>query len=77
MADPCPLCERPKEPASEFCTLHSIALRNLQGAYSSWNKAYDGKLTLEQYYTKVSALPETGGAVREAIEYLRGRGAVT
>jgi hypothetical protein len=77
MADKCLLCEIPREPDSEFCTLHSMALRNLQGAYSSWNKACDGKLSLEQYYIEVSALPETGRAVREAIQYLRGRGAVT
>jgi hypothetical protein len=51
-------------------------LKNLQDAYSSWKKAYDGKLTLEQYYTRVSALPETGRAVREAFQYLRGRGVV-
>jgi hypothetical protein len=77
MADQCPLCERPKESRSEFCNLHSAAFRNLESAYSSWNKAYDGKLTKEEYLTRITGLPETGASVKEVIQHLRGKGAVT
>lgn len=77
MADQCPLCNRPREPPSEFCNLHDTAFRNLESAYSSWNKAYDGKLTKEEYFTKITALPETGRSVKEVIQRLRGIGVVT
>lgn len=75
MVDHCPLCERPKEPSSEFCGFHTAALKNLDIAYSSWTKAYDGKLTKEEYYSKLSALAETGRTVKSLIEHLRGKGA--
>lgn len=76
MADQCPLCERRKEPASEFCNLHSTALTNLENAYASWNKGHGNNLTKEEYYAKLEALPETGRAVKAVIQQLRGKGAV-
>jgi hypothetical protein len=77
MVDQCPLCERPREPPSEFCNLHNVALRNLESAYSSWNKAFDGKLAKDEYFAKISALPETGPSVKEVIHHLRKKGAIS
>jgi len=77
MVDQCPLCERPKEPPLEFCNLHNIALRNLESAYPSWNKAYDGKLAKDEYFAKVTALSETGTLVKQVVQYLRKKGAVS
>lgn len=77
MAGQCSLCERHREPSSEFCNLHGMAFRNLDSAYSSWNKAYGGKLTREEYQAKVAILPETGRSVREVIQHFQGKGAVS
>lgn len=74
MVDHCSLCERPKESSSEFCSFHNSALRNLEEAYASWNKAYDGKLSKEEYYAKLTDLAETGRTVKNLIEHLRGKG---
>jgi hypothetical protein len=73
MADHCSLCERTKEPSSEFCSFHNLARNNLEDAYSRWNEAYNGKLTKYEYYARLMALEETGQAVRRLIEYLRGK----
>jgi hypothetical protein len=77
MAGQCLLCERPNEPPSEFCSLHAVALENLESAYSSWNRAYEGKLSKADYYAKVLALPETGRSVKEVIQHFRGKGVFT
>jgi hypothetical protein len=76
MADHCLLCERPKEPSSEFCNLHNAAIANLANGYSSWKKAYSNNLNKDEYYAKVEALPETGQAVKSIIQHIRGKGAV-
>ncbi len=71
MADHCPLCERPREPTTEFCALHSATYINLENAYATWSKAYDRSLTKEEYVTKLEKLGETGHAVKAVIQYLR------
>lgn len=76
MADHCSLCERPKEPASEFCGFHNTAFTNLENAYSSWSEAYGGNLTKEEYFVKLEALAETGRTVKQIIQHLREMGAV-
>ena len=75
VADGCSLCDRRKMPGSEFCSLHNTALLSVEGAYSSWNKAYGGKLSKEEYFTRLSSLNQTGRAVKEVIEHLRAKGA--
>ncbi len=75
MADECPLCDRRKTPDSEFCSLHNTALSSVESAYSSWNMAYCGKLSEEEYFSKLSSLNQTGRAVKEVIEHLRAKGA--
>ena len=77
MADQCPLCERPRDSPSEFCSLHDAALRNLESAYPAWNKGYDGKLSREEYFAKVATLPETGRSVKEVIRHIQTKGAIT
>lgn len=77
MADRCSLCERPRDSPSEFCSLHDAALRNLESGYPAWNKGYDGKLSREEYFAKVATLPETGRSVKEVIQHIHAKGAVT
>jgi hypothetical protein len=76
MADQCLLCERLKEPSSEFCNLHNVALARLVNGYSSWKKAYSDNLSKNEYYAKIEALPETGRTVKSIIQYIRGKGSV-
>ena len=76
MADRCPLCNRPVDSPSKFCDLHDAAFRNLESAYPVWNKGYDGRLTREDYITRVLSLPETGRVVKEVIQQLRTKGTV-
>ena len=73
MVEQCSLCERPKESSSEFCSLHNTALRNLENAFSSWNKAYDGKISKKECLDKIETLPETGQSVKEVIRHIRGK----
>jgi hypothetical protein len=75
MPEQCPLCERLKEPSSEFCGLHSTASRNLENALSSWSKAYHGKISKEEFLDRIETLPETGQSVRQVIRHLREKGA--
>ncbi len=75
MADHCPLCERPRQPPTEFCTLHSAAHSNLENAYAAWIKAYAGNLTKEEYFTKLEKLGESGHAVKAVIQHLREKAA--
>jgi len=77
MADQCPLCERPRESAFEFCSLHEAALRSLDDAYHAWNRGYNGKLSRKEYLAKVASLPETGQTVKEVIQHIQAQGAVT
>jgi len=76
MAEQCSLCERPRGSSSELCNLHNTALRNLENGFSSWNKAYDGKISKEEYLDKIEILPETGQSVKEVICHIRGKGTV-
>jgi hypothetical protein len=75
MAAKCPLCERHPEPHSDLCYLHDLAAKNIENAYSAWNKAYDGKLDKGDYYARIAPLPETGRFAKEVIHYLRSKGA--
>jgi len=75
MSDQCPLCERRKEPSSDYCVFHNAASANLDKAHSAWRKAL-GEMTKTEYFTIVELLPETGRAVKELIRYLREKGAV-
>jgi hypothetical protein len=77
MVEQCSLCERPKESSSEFCSLHNTALRNLENAFSSWNKAYDGKISRKECLDKIETLPETGQSVKEMIRCIRGKEGAT
>jgi hypothetical protein len=71
MVDRCPICERTRESAADFCTLHNTALQNLERQYVQWSKAFDGNLTKDDYYTKLLTLNETGSAAKTLIKYLR------
>jgi hypothetical protein len=73
MVDRCPICERTRESTGDFCTLHNATLRNLERQYLQWNKAFDGNLTKDDYYTNLLKLNETGSAAKTLIKYLLQR----
>jgi hypothetical protein len=75
MPDRCPLCERRKEPPSDFCIFHRAALKHLEEAYATWTKAFDGQLKKEEYFTRLLDREETGRAIKELINYIRAQGA--
>jgi len=77
MADQCRICRRPPKAPSEYCTLHTSALENVENAYSSWSKAYDGKLTKKEFLDRIASLPDTGRWAKEVVQHLRTRDVVT
>jgi hypothetical protein len=74
MVEQCPICERSKESASGFCSIHSTASRNLENAFSSWSKAYEGKISREEFLERIETLQDIGQSVREVIHHLREKG---
>ena len=74
--DQCQLCERRKEPSSDFCDLHKSAFENIESAYPAWSKAY-GRLTKQEYYDRLEGLNETGRGVKDIIQYLKSKGVFT
>jgi len=76
MSEQCSLCERRREPSSEFCNFHNAAFTNLENAYTIWTKGYGGNLTREDYFLKIEKLEETGKAVKDVITHLRDKDAV-
>ena len=77
MGDQCPICKRPIEAPSDYCTLHNAAFKNIEHAYPEWSKAYDEKLTMKEFFDKIAALPETGKWAKEVIQHLRARDTVS
>jgi hypothetical protein len=67
MVDQCSFCEKPRVSHSEYCSLHQVALANLEAQYANWLKAFDGKLTKDEYFSKLLNLNETGEAVKSLI----------
>ncbi len=72
MVDQCSLCEKPREASSEYCNLHEAALRNLQGQYAKWLKAFGESLSQDEYFSKLLSLDETGDAVKRLIMRKQG-----
>jgi len=67
MVDHCSLCEKPREPHSEYCSLHEAALTNLEAQYAPWLMAFGGSLSKDDYFSKLLSLNETGEAVKKLI----------
>jgi hypothetical protein len=67
MVDQCSLCEKPREPHSEYCRLHEAALTNLEAQYANWLTAFGGVLSKDEYFSKLLSLSETGDAVKRLI----------
>ena len=67
MVDQCSLCEKPREPHSEYCSLHEDALTNLEAQYANWLVAFGGSLSKDDYFSKLLSLNETGDAVKRLI----------
>ena len=72
VVDECPICNRIGSSKSRPCSLHQEAMRNLDSQYEAWRSAMGGDLSRNEYYKCLLALGETGTAVKQAIEYLRG-----
>ena len=70
MADQCALCDRHREPSSEFCDIHNTAMRNLENAYSAWNKGFSGEFSREECFNKIASLSATGQSVKTVIRHL-------
>jgi len=67
MVDQCSLCEEPREPHSEYCSLHEAALTNLEAQYANWQLAFGGGLSRDDYFSRLLSLNETGDAVKRLI----------
>jgi hypothetical protein len=67
MVDQCSFCEKPREPHSEYCGLHKVALANLEAQYANWLMAFGGELSKDEYFSKLMSLRETGDAVKRLI----------
>jgi hypothetical protein len=67
MVDQCILCEKPREPHSEYCSLHQAALTNLEAQYAKWIRAFGEGLPKDEYFSKLLSLDETGDAVKRLI----------
>ncbi len=66
----CIVCGRTNDDGyGPYCTLHTRAYRNIREAYMEWCKAY-GSLTLQQFLTRLSKLPDTGERVKELADFL-------
>jgi hypothetical protein len=71
MVDECPICQRPKDQDSQFCSLHSEASKNLERQYEKWRMAFGEEIGRNEYFRQLLPLEETGQGVRRVIEYLQ------
>jgi len=67
MVDQCSLCEKPRQPRSEYCSLHEAALTNLEVQYANWLIAFGASLSKDDYFSSLLSLNETGDAVKRLI----------
>lgn len=65
----CVLCKRERAPASDLCTYHLSAKRNLESGYKKWSEAY-GQMAWSDYLRKIRETKETGQWVKEVAELL-------
>ncbi|MGA2627752.1 MAG: hypothetical protein ABSF63_11955 [Candidatus Bathyarchaeia archaeon] len=61
------MCEKPRVSHSEYCSLHQVALANLEAQYANWLRAFGGELSKAEYFSKLMSLTETGEAVKSLI----------
>ncbi len=65
----CILCDRPII-ESKLCEIHLTAYNNLNNRNKKWLKAFNGKLTMEEFLEKIVKLQDTGNAVKEMAMHL-------
>jgi len=58
---------------SQFCLLHTEAMKNLEREYERWCKAFGEKISEPEYFERLLNLDETGAAVKSVIVYVRQR----
>jgi len=58
---------------SQFCMLHTEAMKNLEGEYERWCKAFGEEISKREYFERLLNLDETGAAVKSVIVYVRQR----
>ncbi|NVM01492.1 MAG: hypothetical protein HWN67_04115 [Candidatus Helarchaeota archaeon] len=65
----CKICEKRIE-SGEVCEYHELARKNINENYDSWNEAYGGDLSLEEYIKKIADHEKSGRWVKEVAKYL-------
>ena len=65
----CLLCDR-SITESKLCEIHLIAYHNLNDSNKKWLKAFNGKLTMEEFLEKIVKLQDTGNVVKEVAMHL-------
>jgi hypothetical protein len=73
MIEECPICGTPRKAESEFCSLHSDAMKNLEQQYEVWQVAFGETMSRDEYYDRLRNLAETGNAVKRLVEYIQSK----
>jgi len=71
LVNECPVCRRRRESESEFCSLHSRAMKNIIEAREKWCLAFGQELARPEYFERLLRLEATGTAVKDVIIYLQ------
>ena len=66
-ATKCTVCHRKALPDSEYCLHHKQAFDSMNNHYKTWVNAY-GRISWEEFLTKLLSMPETGRWIKEVIE---------
>lgn len=67
MTNKCAACHRKPFEDNKYCLQHKEALDRINGHYMSWVNAY-GRISREEFLSKLSAMQETGSWIKEVIE---------
>jgi hypothetical protein len=69
MVKNCSICNSSN---SDFnlCEIHLKAYENINASYKDWAKAFNNKLSTDEYLRRILNLQYTGDAIREVARYL-------
>jgi hypothetical protein len=67
VATKCPACHRKALSDNEYCLHHKQAFDSIINHYKTWVNAY-GRISWEEFLTKLSSMQETGRWIKEVIE---------
>jgi hypothetical protein len=66
MTPKCAACHRKALTGNKYCLHHKQAFDNVNNHYRAWVNAY-GRISWEEFLSKVSSMQETGSWIREVI----------